>query len=200
MLSESLKWNKHVNVVLNKTSKNIGIMAKVRHLLPIEHRRSLYMTLVQPYINYACLVWAGLTRSESIDRVLKIQKKFCRIMTFSEFRTPAKPLFRQLDIMTVYQIYAFQLAQFSYKLINNHFVLNTLFTKPKTNSEIHSHDTRQKLDMHVEYSRTVLRQKTIELQIPLFWNTIPLEIKHSKSLTIFKKRIKSYILLNIIYD
>ena len=49
ILSANLKWHKHIDVVLNKTSKNIGIISKVRHLLPPYLTRMLYMTLVEPY-------------------------------------------------------------------------------------------------------------------------------------------------------
>ena len=199
ILSDNLKWNKHVDVVLAKTSKNIGIMAKLRHLLPSELLRSLYMTLVQPYINYACLVWAGMTYTSLIESILTIQKKFCRIMTFSDFKAHAMPLFQQLNIMTVYQIYAYQLAQFCFKLFNN-LLPSNLFKHPATNDNIHLHDTRQRLNIHVNYCRTTLRQRTVEFQVPLFWNKIPHEIKESKSLGMFKTKIKPFILTSIAYD
>ena len=34
-LSANLSWNKHIDMVVNKISKNVGIIAKVRHLLPV---------------------------------------------------------------------------------------------------------------------------------------------------------------------
>ena len=48
ILSSNLKWNKHIDIVVNKVSKNIGIIAKVRHLLPQTLTRNLYFTLVHP--------------------------------------------------------------------------------------------------------------------------------------------------------
>ena len=59
ILSANLKWHKHIDVVLNKTSKSIGIISKVRHLLPPYLTRMLYMTLVEPYLNYCNLIWAS---------------------------------------------------------------------------------------------------------------------------------------------
>ena len=37
ILSSDLRWSKHINIVVNKISKNIGIIVKVRHLLPTSH-------------------------------------------------------------------------------------------------------------------------------------------------------------------
>ena len=57
ILSANLKW--HIDVVLNKTSKSIRIISKVRHLLPPNLTRMLYMTLVEPYLNYCNLIRAS---------------------------------------------------------------------------------------------------------------------------------------------
>jgi len=32
ILSADLKWQKHIDIIANKTSKNFGIISKVRHL------------------------------------------------------------------------------------------------------------------------------------------------------------------------
>ena len=55
ILSSDLSWNKHVNIVANKIPKSIGIIAKVRHLLPTSHTCMFYKTLVEPYINYIAI-------------------------------------------------------------------------------------------------------------------------------------------------
>ena len=36
ILSFNLKWNKHVEVVSNEFSKNLGIISKIRHILPLK--------------------------------------------------------------------------------------------------------------------------------------------------------------------
>ena len=75
VLSHDLSWNKHIDVVLNKISKNIGIIAKVRHLLPLSHTCILYRTLVEPYLNYCNLVWASQHKRGNLETILKVSKK-----------------------------------------------------------------------------------------------------------------------------
>ena len=69
ILSANLKWPKHIDIVVNKVSKNIGIIAKVRDLLPQALTRNLYFTLVHPYINYGDLIWASPHKSTQLERI-----------------------------------------------------------------------------------------------------------------------------------
>ena len=68
-----------------KFLKTIGILCKVRHLLPPLGTRSLYMSLVEPYLNYCNIVWAQAVPTVCLDRLFRIQKKYCRVITFSDF-------------------------------------------------------------------------------------------------------------------
>jgi hypothetical protein len=189
ILSDNLTWNKHIEVVLNKTSKNVGIICKVRHLLPRHLTRVLYLTLVEPYINYCNLIWALPEKTELLDRVLKVQKKYCRILTFSGFVAHSAPLFSELNILTVYNIYKYQLGNYMYKILKNHLPSldhhSFMF-----NSQIHDHDTRQKDDLHTEFCRTKGRQNTIIYQGCKLWNDLSDELKSASSYNIFKKRFR----------
>ena len=57
IISHKLSWKSHISTVCNKMSKNIGIISKIRHLLPAEHVLRLYHTLVEPYVSYCCIGW-----------------------------------------------------------------------------------------------------------------------------------------------
>ena len=74
ILSSDLKWNMHINVVISKTSKSMGIISKIRHYVSPQITRMLYLTLVEPYFNYCNIVWACLNKSSSLEKLLKIQK------------------------------------------------------------------------------------------------------------------------------
>ena len=96
IISHKLSWKSHIAGVCSKMAKNTGIIAKVRHLLPRSQVRLLYLTLVQPYMNYCCIVWAGISKTQCLDKIHKIQKRFCRLITFSDNRAHSAPLFKCL--------------------------------------------------------------------------------------------------------
>ena len=51
LINESLTWTDHIFTVLNKTSKNIGIIRKLKNTLPNDVLHTLYNTLIAPYLS-----------------------------------------------------------------------------------------------------------------------------------------------------
>ena len=197
ILAANLKWSKHIEIVLNKISKSIGILSKVRYLVPSNLTRMLYLSLVEPYLNYCNLVRASSSNTVILNKILNIQKRFCRLMTFSNYLAHSKPLFIQLFILPIYEIYKYNLAIYMFRIINrlipplNHhqFVLN---------SSIHHHYTRRRNDIHTRYCRTTKRQNTFAFQGPKLWRDLPTHLTVVKSLPIFKKSVKLYLVNNLI--
>ena len=192
VLSHDLSWNKHIDVVLNKISKNIGIIAKVRHLLPLSHTCILYRTLVEPYLNYCNLVWASQHKRGNLEKILKVQKKYCRIITFSEFQAHSGPLFKQLAFLTVYSIFRFQLAIFMYKCTHNLLPHNESYSFV-TGNTLHSHATRHCTDLVTAYCRTTCRWTTVQIQGPKLWNSLPDYVKNVPSVNQFRSRVRKYV-------
>ena len=193
ILSSDHSWSKHINIFVNKISENIGIIAKVRHLLPTSHTCMLYKTLVEPYINYCNLVWASQHKWGNLEKILKVQKKFCRIITFSAFQAHSKPLFRQLGLSSVYDIFRFQLAMFMYRCINNILPFNKSFNFV-ANDASYRHETRNRSNLHIVYCRTTCRWLTVQIQGPKIWNSLPRYLRDIPSFIPFKIQIKKYIL------
>jgi hypothetical protein len=193
ILTYNLNWGKHIDIVVNKISKCLGIISKVRHLLPVHITRVLYLTLIEPYINYCNLVWCLPVSTGRLDKIFKIQKKYCRLITFSSFAAPSGPLFQQLRLSTLWDIYKLQLGTYMYKIQHN--LISTLdhhlFTP---GSSIHNHNTRHKNDLRKPLCRTTMRQNTICFQGPKLWNDLPEDIKSAPSLNIFKRRFKMFLI------
>ena len=151
ILTSQLKWKKHIDVVVSKTSKCLGIISKVRHLLPAHLTRLLYLTLVEPYMTYCNIIWCQPEKNCNLNAIYKLQKRYCRLMMFSGFVAPSRPLFVQLGLLNIFQIYKYQLAIYMYKILHKQVPLlnHQLFS---TGSSIHSYDTRLKMtyvNMHV---------------------------------------------------
>ena len=94
-LDEALTYDEHRFEIRNKIFKNIGILYKLRSVLPETHLFMLYNSLILPYINYCNIVWTGVGTSK-LNRIHKLQKKALRICTNSSFCAPSRPLFHRL--------------------------------------------------------------------------------------------------------
>ena len=77
IIDETLNWTRHVNTVLSKMSRYVGIMFKVKKYLPITARIQIYHSFVQSHLNYCSLVW-GFTCKSNIEAIFTKQKKGLR--------------------------------------------------------------------------------------------------------------------------
>ena len=59
LIQSNLKWNEHISAIANKISKVTGIINKIKHTLSTDHLKLLYQSLIQPYLNYCCIIWAS---------------------------------------------------------------------------------------------------------------------------------------------
>ena len=68
MLSNDLKWNSHVNSIVPKANRSLGFVK--RNLYPCTEtiKRSAYVTIVRPILEYATVVWDP-SRQEQIDSI-----------------------------------------------------------------------------------------------------------------------------------
>ena len=66
--------------------------------------------MVEPYLNYCNLIWASANTSVLLNKVLIVQKRFIRLMTFSDYLAHSKPLFFRLYILPIYELYEYNLA------------------------------------------------------------------------------------------
>ena len=71
-MNTNLNWKRHSEKICNKCAKMIGILNRLKYVLPHGIKIMLYNSLILPHINYCIMAW-GYKGS----RLLKIQKKSC---------------------------------------------------------------------------------------------------------------------------
>jgi hypothetical protein len=59
IINESLDWSDHIDNVQSKVAKRLGLLKRVKHLLPRQPRELVYKTVIQPVLEYEDIVWGG---------------------------------------------------------------------------------------------------------------------------------------------
>ena len=67
-------FRNHIKYVASKASRAIGVISKMKHLIPFKTLLSLYYSLIHPFLLCGFLVW-GSSYKTYIDILCKIQKK-----------------------------------------------------------------------------------------------------------------------------
>ncbi len=69
-LNEHMNWKIHINNLSNKISRNIGVLNKLKHFLPLNTKLLIYNSLILSHLNFGILAW-----SYQCERITKLQKK-----------------------------------------------------------------------------------------------------------------------------
>ena len=100
ILDEHLSWKPHILSVSGKTLKSIGIIYKSSFCLPKTSLRSLYYSLVHPYLIYCVSVWAS-TYQSNLSRIIILQKKIIRTKYKVSFDSHTSVLFKEQKIFKI---------------------------------------------------------------------------------------------------
>ena len=107
ILDGNLNWKSEISHVANKVSKSIGIIRKSNFYLSTKSLRTLYFSLVYPYVFYCNLVWASTYKSNLV-RLEILQKREVRTIAKTHFYAHTDPIFRNLGILKFLDMHLLQ--------------------------------------------------------------------------------------------
>jgi len=105
-------------------------------------------------------------------------------------RTSCRQLFEELNILTLVSLYI--LAVICYIRKHHQYV--------ELNSNIHTYNTRRKMDIHIRLCSTDLFKRSVINIGTKLYNKLPGSIIGIDSYKTFKKELKSFLLLHIFYS
>ena len=150
-IDENRDWGDHVSHVLKKVSSGLSILKMSKNYLPQGTLKILYNSLIETHFRHGNIIWGNcgetfLTRLQKLQetfltRLQKLQNWAARIITGSDYDTPAEPLIEQLGRKTVREWIQNDTSVMMYKSMNNMApaYLSDLFT---CSSQFHSRDLR----------------------------------------------------------
>ena len=188
IVDNKLNWNAHINYITKKISKSVSILKMVKYTFPSDILKSLYYTLIYPYYTYCNLVW-GSAANVHLEPLINLQKKSVRIVSKSGYLDHTEPIFNNLKILHVKQIYNLNCAKFMYQCYNNK---NYYYFKDKlaTNGDFHNYGTRNRDLLRKPYGRLKQFKNSFIYNGIDLWNILPNYTKSAPTREIFKNRIK----------
>ena len=191
-IDSKLNWEKHISNVKGKVARGLGIINRARRSLDISSLETLYYSMVYPHLSYCIEVW-GKAPSIFIDSLFGLQKKATRIIKSAPYRTSTDPLFRELKLLKLYQIYTHSILMLVFKFLRGLLpnIFHDFYTR---NSDICSRETRQNDLLHLPRCKTVLYQKSARFAGAKEWNSKAKFLNRQCSQQTFRRRLKQIIL------
>ena len=88
----------------SRISKIVGIIARLRHHVPLNTLLLIYRSLIFPYTLYGILAWGQASQCD-LKKILTLQKRALRLIFFASNRSHAIPLFVASNILPVNMLY-----------------------------------------------------------------------------------------------
>ena len=195
LLDSALSWKYHLAALAKKLARTSGLFFKTRHLIPFDTIKLLYHAIFSPFLYYGIVVWG--VASECFMNLVSVQQKMViRAITFNDSSSPSEPLFLKLGLLKLDDIFKLQLVSFVYACINRLAppVFDNYFNYI---SNIHDHNTRQAArgDIFIERRNTMKYGiKTVRYAGTQLWNSIPIEIRRSPSISTFRSNFLKFLL------
>ena len=163
-INEYLDWNSHTIKIANKMSRAIGIMHKLRKIIPMQILKLMYSSMIPLFCNHSLGVY--------LQTSVRIAKEGDTNYYKTQFNAHTEPLFRELSLLKVDHIFQLQCLKLYYNITNGRtpaFFLSMFVL----NDTVHSYQTRHRGDIHIPLTNTTSAQNCIRQYVPRLIATMP---------------------------
>ena len=148
----------------------------------------IYNTLILPHLQYCCELW-GNTYGCRINDLIVLQKRAVRLIDKVAFREHTSEIFKKYNILKFKDLINFHTGILMFKASNIMLPENIQLQFSKI-QDIHKYGTRNREKMFVYGSNSRLKQMSTNVTGVKLWNELDSKIRNSKSLNVFKKKLK----------
>lgn len=75
-----MTWQDHVSSVVNKVNQRLGVLRRVKQMLPLQSHLTLYYSLILPLFDYGDIVWGNKNNSTLMENLQILQNKAAKII------------------------------------------------------------------------------------------------------------------------
>ena len=186
LIDDKLKFGKHIQYICGKISKSIGVLYRVRSLIPASLLKNLYFSIIQPYFLY-CLPIFWASYDIHLRPLKMLQKRAIRLISNAGYLDNTDPLFYANNILKLDHLYMHCLACYIY---SNQGLLETY-------APSHNYSTRNRGQFIPPVPRLRSTEQSVIFNAIKVWNDIPADIKACGSKQNFKMKYKKYLLSSI---
>ena len=175
-VTSTLSWSEHINGTRAKCAQRVGMIRKIRHLLPKHIVRKIYLAQVRSVMEYGGAVWSG----DNISVLQKLQDRFCR-----ENSIKLPPVQARLDYLTLLLLYKIK------SKLTPLYLQSLLPETCGTSSRYHLRGQK----FPVPAVRTSQALRSFLPRSIVLWNDLPPHIQALTTVSTFKSALKKHFKL-----
>jgi hypothetical protein len=179
-------WHDHLDYIVKKAYTRLNMLRKVRFKLNRFTLEKMYFSFIRPIMEYGDVVW-----DTQINKIENVQSEAARIVTGGTKLTSIQKLCEETGWEKLLERREKHKLILLYKIVNNQapgYLINVL---PDRVVNRHNHNTRQSANILEISSKTKFYSDYFLPSSIKLWNRLSIDTRNSRSLNIFKERIKT---------
>ena len=118
-LDVKLTFDEHLNNVLNKVNKTIGLLRKLQNLLSRSTLITIYKAFVRPHLDYGDILFDQTYNSSFHEKLESIQYNACLALTGAIRGSSKEKIYQELGFKSIHVRRWYRKLCFFYKVLNN---------------------------------------------------------------------------------
>ena len=182
----NLTWNEHYKNLKCKIKAALSSLQKLKNNLTKSELDQVYKALFESHLRYSDELWDNLSNTKS-QHLLRLENKAKTLIENSRLKDG-----RRCNCLSVSNIIQFDKAVMIYKILNC-LCPDNIRWRLIPRSQLSSNSTRNQLDLHITRLHLEFSKNDFLFSRVKTWNSIPLEIRSSPTITIFKRKLKEFL-------
>ena len=192
---EHLVFTKHISELCKKASQRVGVLSRLRNLIPTEAKLLLYKVSIMPHLTYCHLIWHFCRTSDS-RKVERIQERALRIV-FNTHSDDYGSLLKRAKLPSLYNRRLQDIAILMYKVKHGMVpsFISDIFSVKSSKYSLRNRNFDIPRFNSAFYGKHSLRYLG-----PHLWSKLSNKVKEIGNLQSFKSKIRCLNLNDFIND
>lgn len=186
-----LKWENHINFIVKSVAPIIGILFKLKRVIPKPALLNIYYSLVNSRLSYLNVVWCSGYKT-SLNKLGILQNKAVKNIFNLPYRYRTIDLYTKYPLKSIDFLYKFNTIMFIRKNLQNRIHSNISFSSNTSNYETRNKSKIQLNNINNNYGKFDIKFNGAKL-----YNSLPTELSSITNILTFKKQLSSWLAKNI---
>ena len=195
LFDAQMSMSSHIISLISSVNYHLRNIRRISKFLDQDTKHAVVHSFILSRLDYGNALLYG-TKSKDLDRLQSLQHKAIKlIFSANRFESPA-PLMNTLHWLPIRERINLKICIYVFKCIHGNapkylsdFISHRL--RPVTGPIARSSNDSTLIVAHV--GRNCIGDKSFYVTAPRLWNALPRNIREAKSLTVFKKMLKSHL-------
>ena len=189
IIDRDLKFDDHVNNLCKKACQKLNALSRLAPFMNLDKRIIIMKAFIESQFGYCPLVWMFHSRSLN-NKINRIHEKALRI-TYNDKSSNFQALLDKDNSVTIHHRNIRTLAIETYKFLQGLSppLFNEIFVEKELSYSLRGDNPLARRRVNSVRHGT----ESVSFLAPKIWDILPKEIKDSKTLNVFKTKIKKWV-------